>query len=147
MRSNGFFPCPRCSFSPPVGARTAARLTGGMIYQPQYMELTMNGDTRFDELRDARAGGEGPGHHEPGHLFAGIPYHQMVEKGYLEDLLSYIDSDPVLRREDLMEAPLNAVLFSGCQNKEAAWNFIRESRFHAENPRLAYERPAGGSLF
>ena len=48
-----------------------------------------------------------------GSTFGSLPYQQMAEKGYFEDLLPYIDSDPVLGREDLMEAPLKAAMLDG----------------------------------
>ncbi len=35
-----------------------------------------------------------------------LPFHQMVKKGYLEDLWPYIENDPELGREGVLEAPL-----------------------------------------
>lgn len=49
----------------------------------------------------------------PGSTYGSLPYRQMAEKGYFEDLLPYIDSDPALAREDLMEAPLRAAMLDG----------------------------------
>ncbi|MBD5152803.1 MAG: extracellular solute-binding protein [Oscillibacter sp.] len=42
-----------------------------------------------------------------------LPYRQLAERGYLEDLWPYIDSDPELGRESLMEAPLKAAEVNG----------------------------------
>lgn len=39
---------------------------------------------------------------------AGIAYRQMVRKGYLEDLWPYIENDPALGRDGVLEAPLKA---------------------------------------
>ena len=35
-----------------------------------------------------------------------LPFHQMVKKGYLKDLWPYIENDPELGREGVLEAPL-----------------------------------------
>ena len=35
-----------------------------------------------------------------------LPFHQMVKKGYLEDLWPYIENDPELGREGVLENPL-----------------------------------------
>lgn len=48
-----------------------------------------------------------------GSTYGSLPFRQLVEQGYLEDLLPYIDSDPELKREDLMERPLTAALMDG----------------------------------
>lgn len=42
-----------------------------------------------------------------------LPYQQLVKKGYLEDLWPYIEKDPDLGRERLMEAPLKAAEVNG----------------------------------
>lgn len=42
-----------------------------------------------------------------------LPMQQLAEKGYLEDLWPYIENDPELGRESLMEAPLKAAEISG----------------------------------
>ena len=42
-----------------------------------------------------------------------LPYRQMAEKGYLENLWPYIESDPELGRESLMEVPLKAAEVDG----------------------------------
>ena len=48
-----------------------------------------------------------------GTTYGSLPYRQMAEKGYFEDLLPFIDSDPDLSREDLMEPPLKAAMLDG----------------------------------
>lgn len=42
-----------------------------------------------------------------------LPYRQMAEKGYLEDLWPYIENDPELGREAVVEAPLKAAEVNG----------------------------------
>ena len=42
-----------------------------------------------------------------------MPYRQMVQKGYLEDLWPYIDNDPQYYREKIVEAPLKAAEVDG----------------------------------
>ena len=42
-----------------------------------------------------------------------LPYRQMAEKGYLEDLWPWIENDPDLGREAVMEAPLKAAEVNG----------------------------------
>lgn len=42
-----------------------------------------------------------------------LPYRKMAQKGYLEDLWSYIESDPELGREAVMEAPLRSAEVNG----------------------------------
>jgi ABC-type glycerol-3-phosphate transport system substrate-binding protein len=42
-----------------------------------------------------------------------LPYRQMAEKGYLEDLWPYIENDPDLGRESVVEAPLKAAEVNG----------------------------------
>ena len=42
-----------------------------------------------------------------------MPYRQMAQKGYLEDLWSYIENDPDLGRESVLEAPLKAAEVDG----------------------------------
>ncbi len=42
-----------------------------------------------------------------------MPYRQLVQKGYLEDLWPYIESDPKLGREAVLEAPLKAAEING----------------------------------
>ncbi len=42
-----------------------------------------------------------------------LPYRQLAEKGYLEDLWPYIDNDPELGRDSVMEAPLKAAEVNG----------------------------------
>ena len=42
-----------------------------------------------------------------------LPYHQLVEKGYLEDLWPYIENDPELGKEALFLAPLKAAEVDG----------------------------------
>lgn len=42
-----------------------------------------------------------------------LPYRQMAEKGYLEDLWPYIESDADLGRERVMETPLKAAEVNG----------------------------------
>lgn len=42
-----------------------------------------------------------------------LPYRQMAQKGYLEDLWPYIESDPELGREAVVEAPLKAAEVGG----------------------------------
>lgn len=44
---------------------------------------------------------------------AGISYRQMVRKGYLEDLWPYIENDPALGRDGVLEAPLKAAEVDG----------------------------------
>ena len=39
-------------------------------------------------------------------LGGSLPFHQMVKKGYLEDLWPYIENDPELGREGVLENPL-----------------------------------------
>ena len=45
--------------------------------------------------------------------FYWMPYRQMVQKGYLEDLWPYIENDPDLGREGVLEAPLKAAEVDG----------------------------------
>ncbi|MDE7221310.1 MAG: hypothetical protein K2O45_17110 [Oscillospiraceae bacterium] len=42
-----------------------------------------------------------------------LPYRQMVQKGYLADLWPYIENDPKLGREAVLEAPLKAAEVDG----------------------------------
>ncbi len=42
-----------------------------------------------------------------------LPYQQMARKGYLEDLWPYIENDPELGRDGVMEAPLKAAEVEG----------------------------------
>ena len=42
-----------------------------------------------------------------------MPYRQMAQKGYLEDLWPYIENDPKLGREGVLEAPLKAAEVNG----------------------------------
>ena len=42
-----------------------------------------------------------------------MPYRQMAQKGYLEDLWPYIENDPDLGREGVLEAPLKAAEVNG----------------------------------
>ncbi len=42
-----------------------------------------------------------------------LPYRQMAEKGYLEDLWPYIENDPDIGREGVVEAPLRAAEVNG----------------------------------
>lgn len=42
-----------------------------------------------------------------------LPFRQLAEKGYLEDLLPWIDGDPELKWEDLMEPLLKAAMADG----------------------------------
>ncbi len=42
-----------------------------------------------------------------------MPYRQLAQKGYLEDLWPYIDNDPDLGREALLETPLKAAEVNG----------------------------------
>ena len=42
-----------------------------------------------------------------------MPYRQMAQKGYLEDLWPYIENDPDLGRESVLEAPLKAAEVDG----------------------------------
>lgn len=45
--------------------------------------------------------------------FYWMPYRQMAQKGYLEDLWPYIENDPDLGREGVLEAPLKAAEVDG----------------------------------
>ncbi|MDE6881404.1 MAG: hypothetical protein K2P20_08605, partial [Oscillospiraceae bacterium] len=42
-----------------------------------------------------------------------MPYRQMAQKGYLEDLWPYIENDPELGRDALLEEPLKAAEVNG----------------------------------
>ncbi len=42
-----------------------------------------------------------------------MPYRQLVQKGYLEDLWPYIENDPELGREAVLEVPLKAAEVNG----------------------------------
>lgn len=42
-----------------------------------------------------------------------LPYQQLVQKGYLEDLWPYIENDPELGRDALLEAPMKAAEVNG----------------------------------
>ena len=42
-----------------------------------------------------------------------MPYRQMVQRGYLEDLWPYIDNDPLYYRDKIVEAPLKAAEVDG----------------------------------
>ena len=48
-----------------------------------------------------------------GFRYTKLPYRQLAQKGYLEDLWPYIESDPELGREGVLEAPLKAAEVNG----------------------------------
>lgn len=79
---------------------------------PDIMELRCYGETGED-----RGSGFRP-QHLPG-SYAGpedgyfMPYRQLAQKGYLEDLWPYIENDPDLGRDAVLEAPLKAAEVNG----------------------------------
>ncbi len=65
--------------------------------------LTATDDQGPDRLLVEMAAGQVPDIIDLG---GPLPFHQMVKKGYLEDLWPYIENDPELGREGVLEAPL-----------------------------------------
>ena len=47
------------------------------------------------------------------HVRGKLPYQQLAHRGYLEDLLPYIENDPDIGREGLLEAPVEAAKVDG----------------------------------
>ena len=72
---------------------------------PDIMEMHRFGKTNTEyyyPLRDRRPADE-----------YWMPYRQMAQSGYLEDLWPYIEDDPKLGRESVLEAPLKAAEVDG----------------------------------
>lgn len=60
------------------------------------------------------AAGKVPDIIDMGNAYAGmLPYRSLAQKGFLENLWPYIEGDPELGRESLMEAPLKAAEVDG----------------------------------
>ena len=79
---------------------------------PDIMELRCYGEAGEDRGSMTRAN-RLPGSYsgpEDGYF---MPYQQLVQKGYLEDLWPYIENDPDLGREAVLEAPLKAAEVNG----------------------------------
>jgi ABC-type glycerol-3-phosphate transport system substrate-binding protein len=80
---------------------------------PDIMELRCYGEDGKDLLKGVYDVQHLPGSYtgpEGGYF---MPYRQMVQKGYLEDLWPYIENDPDLGREAVLEAPLKAAEVNG----------------------------------
>lgn len=78
-----------------------------------YSEDDPFGEQGRERLLTEIAAGKVPDILDIGSGSEGLPYRQLAEKGYLEDLWPYIDSDPDLSRESLMASPLKAAEVNG----------------------------------
>ena len=80
-----------------------------------YTQLSESGRQGVDLLMTEIAAGKVPDIIELGTYgeTSLLPYQQFAEKGYLEDLWPYIEADPNLGRDGVMEAPLKAVEING----------------------------------
>ena len=76
-------------------------------YGEDYQTAAQNRDRLLTEI----TAGRGPDIIDLGSV--GLPFQQLALRGYLEDLRPYIDSDPELGRESLLEAPLKASEVNG----------------------------------
>ena len=76
-------------------------------YGEDYQTAAQNRDRLLTEI----TAGRGPDIIDLGS--AGLPVQQLALRGYLEDLWPYIDSDPELGRESLLEAPLKSSEVNG----------------------------------
>ena len=74
-----------------------------------------NGKTGRDRLMTEIMAGNCPDILDLGSPFykSQLPYRQLAEKGYLENLWPYIERDPELGRDGLMDAPLKAAEVNG----------------------------------
>ena len=63
----------------------------------------------YERLRSEMAAGQVPDIID----LAGVSYSQAIQKGYLEDLWPYIENDPDLGRDGVLEAPLKAAEVNG----------------------------------
>ena len=81
---------------------------------PDIMELRCYGKTG-EELGDGLVGSVQflPGSYAGSTDGYFMPYRQLAQKGYLEDLWPYIENDPELGREAVLEAPLKAAEVNG----------------------------------
>lgn len=80
-----------------------------------YNYLSENGKGGIDLLLTEIAAGKIPDIIELGtdDQTCQLPYQRMAQRGYLEDLWPYIENDPEIGRENIMEAPLKAVEVNG----------------------------------
>ena len=80
-----------------------------------YSKLSENGKSGIDLLLTELAVGRVPDIIELGTdgQTCLLPYRRMAEKGYLEDLWPWIENDPDLGREAVVEAPLKAAEVNG----------------------------------
>ena len=86
------------------------------------IELVLGQVPDIMELRCyGKAGEDLPGYYQAHHPGSDtgpedgyfMPYRQMAQRGYLEDLWPYIENDPDLGREAVLEAPLKAAEVNG----------------------------------
>ena len=63
----------------------------------------------YERLRSEMAAGQVPDIID----LAGVSYYQSIQEGYLEDLWPYIENDPDLGRDGVLEAPLKAAEVNG----------------------------------
>ena len=80
-----------------------------------YSKISENGRSGIDLLLTEIAAGNVPDIIELGTdgQTCQLPYRRMAERGYLEDLWPWIENDPDLGREAVMEAPLKAAEVNG----------------------------------
>lgn len=81
-----------------------AEIAAGQV--PDIIELGRSGKTNQSALSRLRAA-------EYPEQTCLLPYRQMAEKGFLEDLWPYIENDPDIGREAVVEAPLKAAEVNG----------------------------------
>lgn len=80
-----------------------------------YSQFSEGGKQGIDLLMTEIAAGKGPDIIELGTSgeTSQLSYRQLAEKGYLEDLWPYIENDPDLGKDRVMEAPLKAAEING----------------------------------
>ena len=84
--------------------------TGISIEVKDYSQTSSMGKTGWNRLVTDMITGNSPDIIDLGD---DLPYRQMALRGYLEDLWPYIENDPDLGREGVMEAPLKAAEVDG----------------------------------
>ena len=89
--------------------RLLTELTLG--WAPDIMDLHRVGKNGED--RPSRYVGNYVGRNRKPEEVYWMPYRQLVQKGYLEDLWPYIENDPKLGRDALLEAPMKAAEVNG----------------------------------
>lgn len=91
--------------------RLLVELAAGRV--PDIMELQRMGREDFHDSKNVEALWSSTPLEADLSGFYWMPYRQMVQKGYLEDLWPYIENDPELGREGVLEAPLRAAEVDG----------------------------------